>query len=349
MDKHTTTTKADFPAAYTANGFFPHQESKARRTSAAVVKSALTLIFTSLVLALIYQVIHDKQAYNKLLSEYNVMVSDNQGQPAPAMALMHRAVDAAAPSMIYTTTTVTQGTTITIQTVAPSSSSVSSIAGSSSSSMSSLSSELCAAGSQETITVTVSADASSFSDVFVSASSASTSSASSATSSDAVVTVMETRVTTATIFVTASGPASHKAETVTVTATATATQFATGVAGSSNHTLSGTSTSSAEAVKGSSMTSGLQSQHSHYPNSTTILAGYGTTGLGEAPTSTASYILTVPPGVGTSGTSRLISPLGTSTSQSEPVSTVVTVSGSAKTATTSLGLLFAVAIAAFHL
>lgn len=96
------------------------------------------------------------------------------------------------------------------------------------------------------------------------------------------------------------------------------------------------------------MTSSLQSQHTHFPNSTTILTGYGTTGAGEALTSTASYILTVPPGVGPSGTSRLISPLGTSTSQSDPVSTVVTVSGSGKAATVSFGLLFAVAAATFY-
>ncbi|CAK7562424.1 MAG: hypothetical protein SEPTF4163_000268 [Sporothrix epigloea] len=342
MDK-ITSSKAEFPAAYAADGLFPPQRSKARRISAVVIKSALAVVFAGLALALIYQLVHDKQEYDSLLSKYNVLVSEKYSQTAPAKALMHRAVDGANPSLVYTTTTVTQGTTITIQTVAPSSSLLSSLAGSSSMSASSVSSELCTAYSQDTVTVTVTADASSSSEV-----SAPAASVSSAVSSDAVVTVMETRVTTATIFVTASGVVPPKAATVTITATATATQFATGVASSANYTSSGTSTSTAEAVKGSSMTSSLQSQHTHFPNSTTILTGYGTTGAGEALTSTASYILTVPPGVGPSGTSRLISPLGTSTSQSDPVSTVVTVSGSGKAATVSFGLLFAVAAATFY-
>ncbi|CAK7217599.1 hypothetical protein SCUCBS95973_003209 [Sporothrix curviconia] len=329
--------KADFPAAYATNGLMPPQKSKARRISAAIAKTALALIFTGLALALIYQVIHDKQAYDSLLSKYNDLVSEQERQPTPQVTLVHRAVNSATPSFVYTTTTVTQGTTITIETVAPSSSFPSSSAASSSMSSTSVSSELCTAGALDTVTVTVTADAL--------ASSSTDVSSSAAPSSDAgAVTVMETRVTTATIFVTASGLVSPKAETLTITATATATEFATaGV----NNTSFGTSTSTAEGVKGPSMVPSSQNHHTYFPNSTTIIAGYGTTGVAGDLTSTASYTLTVPPGVGPTGTGKLTSPPGTSTSQADPVGTVVTVSGAGKTAATSFGLLLAAAVAVF--
>ncbi|CAK7204931.1 hypothetical protein SEUCBS139899_007693 [Sporothrix eucalyptigena] len=327
--------KAEFPATYAANGFVPAQKSKARRIATAVMKTVVTLVFTGLALALIYQVIHDKQAYDNLLSKYNELVAEQETQHAtPTVTLMHRAIESATPSVVYTTTTVTQGTTITIQTTAPSSSLLTSSAVSSSLNSSSTSIEQCSLGTPETVTVTVTADASSSAPV------------AAAPSSDAgAVTIMETHVTTATIFVTASGLVSPKAETLTITATETQTATVNG--SGANNTPSGTSTSTAEGVKGpSAMSNSLG--HTHFPNSTTIL-GYGTTGIGEALTSTASYTLTVPPGVGPTGTGGLTSPPGTSTSQADPVSTVVTVSGARKTGTASVGLILAVAfVAAFH-
>ncbi|CAK7227980.1 hypothetical protein SBRCBS47491_006749 [Sporothrix bragantina] len=336
MDRFSN-TKAEFPAAYAANGLMPPQKSKARRISAAIVKTVLALIFTGLALALIYQVIHDKQAYDSLLAKYNDLVFEKESTMTPQVTLAHRAMDSATPSFVYTTTTVTQGTTITIQTVAPSSSFLSSSAFSAILNSTSVSSELCTAGTPETVTVTLTANASSSTGV----------SSSVAPSSDAgAVTVMETRVTTATIFVTASGLVSPKAETLTITAITTETQYATaGV----NNTSSGTSTSTAEGVKGPSVMPSSPNHHTHFPNSTAIIPGYGTTGVGQDLTSTASYTLTVPPGVGPTGTGRLTSPPGTSTSQSDPVSTVVTVSGAGKTNAALSGLLFAVAIAISHL
>lgn len=57
MDK-ITSSKAEFPAAYAADGLFPPQRSKARRISAVVIKSALAVVFAGLALALIYQLVH---------------------------------------------------------------------------------------------------------------------------------------------------------------------------------------------------------------------------------------------------------------------------------------------------
>ena len=274
------------------------------------------------------------------------MVSEKNSKSAPTVTLVHRAMDSAAPSFVYTTTTVTQGTTVTIQTVAPSSSSLLPLSSPAVSvslghTPASMSSGLCSAGTPETVTVTVTAESEASSATSVGL----FSSPAVSSSDDGAVTVMETRVTTATIFVTASGLVTPKQKTLTITATATATEFATVGA---NNATSGTSTSTADAVKGPSMMPSLQNHHTHFPNSTTIVPGYGTTGAGDALSSTASYTLTIPPGAGPTGTGKFTLPAGITTSQSGPVSTVVTVSGASKMADATLVLLVCIAIAAFH-
>ena len=266
----------------------------------------------------------DKQDYDNLLAKYNDLVAEQDTQSvAPVATLVHRAMESTTPTFVYTTTTVTQGTTITIQTTA-SSSVPSSLASSTASS------EQCTAGIPETVTVTVTAEGSS---------------SAPSSSNPAPLTVLETRVTTATIFVTASGLVTPKAETLTVTATATELKTSTEVAtvNGGNKTSSGTSTSTAEGVWGTSAPASSH-RHTRFPNTTTILSPYDTTG-------TASYTLTVPPGVtGTIGsTGKLATPLGTTTSQVDPVSTVVTVSGASKVGGVSIGMaIAAIFVAALH-
>lgn len=268
----------------------------------------------------------DKQDYDNLLAKYNDLVAEQDTQPlAPVATLVHRAMESSTPTFVYTTTTVTQGTTITIQTTASSSSLPDS-------------SEQCTAGTPETVTVTVTAEGSSSAPSY---------------STPGPVTVLETRVTTATIFVTASGLVTPKAETLTVTATATELKTSTEVAtvNGGSTTLTGTSTSTAEGIWGTSAPASSH-RHTHFPNTTTILSPYDTTGFGGAVTSTASYTLTVPPGVtGAIGsTGKLTTPLGTTTSQVDPVSTVVTVSGASKVAGVSIGMVIAaIFVAALHI
>ncbi|KIH92164.1 hypothetical protein SPBR_03029 [Sporothrix brasiliensis 5110] len=262
---HFTSTKTAFPAVYATDGFSPAQPSKARRIGKLIAKAVLAIVFLAFALVLIYQVVHDKQDYDALLSKYNDLLAEQNTKPvAPVATLVHRAMESPSQSYVYTTTTVTE----------------------------------------------------------------------------APITVLETHVTTATIYVTASGLVTPKAETLTVTATAT--EFAT-VHGGNNKTSSGTSTSTAEGVWGTSAST--SSFHlTHFPNTTTILSPYNTA-------STASYTLTVPPGVSgaTGNTGKLTTPLGTTTSQVDPVSTVVTVSGAAKASGVWVGMaIAAIFVAAFH-
>ncbi|ERT00735.1 uncharacterized protein SPSK_07748 [Sporothrix schenckii 1099-18] len=314
---HFNSTKTSFPAVYATDGFSPAQPSKARRIGKLIAKAVLAIVFLAFALVLIYQVVHDKQDYDALLSKYNNLLAEQDTKPvAPVATLVHRAMESPSQSYVYTTTTVTEGTTVTIETTASSSSLPAS---------SSVSSQQCSAGLPGTVTVTVTGGGSS--SVLPS-------------SSPAPITVLETHVTTATIYVTASGLVTPKAETLTVTATAT--EFAT-VHGGNNKTSSGTSTSTAEGVWGTSAST--SSFHlTHFPNTTTILSPYNTA-------STASYTLTVPPGVsgGTGNTGKLTTPLGTTTSQVDPVSTVVTVSGAAKASGVWVGMaIAAIFVAAFH-
>lgn len=374
MDRFTN-AKAEFPAVYVGDGLVAPHKCNARRVSSAIVKAVLAVVCMGFALALIYQVIHgewlraispgglmwlansfaDKQSYESLLSKYNGLVAEKESLPTPpVVTLAHRALESNSATYTYTTTTVTQGTTITIKTTASSSSLPASASVSSEQTATTASSGQCSAGTPQTVTVTV------------------TSSAALSTSASAVsdmstyvtqsistnpITVLETRVTTATIFVTASGLVSPKAETLTITATATdmrtSTEFATVNTDGANKTSTGTSTSTAEAVFGASAPPSTHGRYTHYANTTAILSPYKTTGFGEAITSTASFTLTVPPGVGhtgtVGGTGKLTTPLGTTTTQVDPVSTVVTVSGAYKTAGVSAGVVLAAAfVAVFH-
>ncbi len=187
-------------------------------------------------------------------------------------------------------------------------------------------SETCSLATPKTVTVTSTANVTCFA-----------SSSAAKPSSYPPVTVIETRVTTATIFVTHSGVGSPKPKTQTLTATATELHTTTVTAGAGGKGSTGTSTSTADAVFGTKNT-----EHPHFPNSTTTLPPYGTPGHSGI-ISTASFTLTVPP-----GTTRILTkPPGTSTSTSDPVSTVVTVSRASKTNGVYVSIIVAAAIVAF--
>ncbi|EPE07315.1 hypothetical protein F503_07966 [Ophiostoma piceae UAMH 11346] len=339
-----TQSKTAFPV-YAGNDMtpiVPQPNPKGRRITTNVAMAVSVVLMLACAWGVITTVTDpDYNKYNRLLAEYNTL----QRQQAPAMA--RRAPESNSAAYITTTTTVTQGTTVTFETTASSSSIPATFTSvSAAQNATSSASGACGTASAQTVTVTITAEPS----VSVVGGTPIGSSAPQVSfvsfsifSSIEPTTVVETRLTTATVTVTASGHTTPKPETQTFTATATEGQTSTEIItvhpGGGNRTLTGTSTSTADAVLGTG------SHTARYPNATISLTPYGASASGGDLASTASYTLTVPAGH-TGGTGRATTPFYTTTSQADPVGTIVTVSGASKMGGVVASTVAAVAAAA---
>ncbi|EFX00501.1 hypothetical protein CMQ_7503 [Grosmannia clavigera kw1407] len=326
----TMDQKAEYPTVYVGETRAIGGRAKLRRFTMTGMKLVFMSLFLGVCLALVYKTISgtqtsqccieiplltskDKQNYDKLLAKYNRVVQDGRSadQLRPT-AILHRAVEAGNLSYTYTTTTLTKGTTVTLTTT-PSTTVVATTSSVSSTGASVNSSTVSGCGSivPQIVTVTVHDS--------IGAASYTASSSGPASMATSIIALspkpFSTRVTTTTILVTASSSAPPETQTATLTSTAVIVVTATELATAGVSANSGVSASTVGNMFGS------LSAPSHFPNRTS-------TAYGSAYATTVNYTMTVPP-IGT-GTAKLLTTHGTTTSRSDPVQTVMSASGDRK-------------------
>ncbi|OAA55564.1 hypothetical protein SPI_08248 [Niveomyces insectorum RCEF 264] len=309
---HFQNQKQELPVVYVDNGFSPSHKTKGQRVYSAIAKALLFAVFTGLCLALAYQVVHFQQDYDSLLAKYNTLLGQNHGflsDTPPAVSLFRRGMSVDNVSYTSTTTTLTEGVTITIRTTAsptfPTATFLSPV-------LPTTSAALTGCGPSippETVTVTVTASPTQAEPTDLTSVTVTTtlapSSSPTPTSYPLFTTVVATRFTTTTIYVTSSGLVSPKLETLTVVATATVLQTSTDVLTvDSDGTLipGATATSTAVGVFDTDTPSTLAgfatartTSYGHYPNGTSSVGLYNSTAHGgDVALSTASFTLTVP-------------------------------------------------------